>query len=181
MGSDDPFDRYDDIQDLLDQFEEVFGPQFAQIREMMERMMEDLEEGALDQDEPFVYGFTMRMGPDGQPHFDDFGNVRGASEAGVDVDPDAGTREPLTDVIESRDTISVTVELPGVAKDDIQLTVTPRQAKIHVDGEDRRYFKTVDLPADVDPDSTRATYRNGVLDITIHKVEDDSGKRIEID
>lgn len=180
MDDENPFDRFDDVDDLLDRFEEVFGPEFDQIRDLMDRMVEDLEEADLRSDEPFVYGFTVRMGPDGTPDIDGFGNVRD-TPAGVDVDPDAGTREPLTDVIEGPEEVSVTAELPGVGKDDIQLTVTPTQAKIHVDGENRRYYKTVDLPGEVDPDTTQATYRNGVLDITITRVEDDSGRRIEID
>lgn len=178
--TEDPFDRFDDIDDLIQHFDEVFGPEFARIRKMLERTLQEMQEGDLDPGEPFVYGFTMRMGPDGTPHFDDFGNVR-SHGSGVDVDTSSEGREPLTDVIEGADEISITAELPGVAKDDIQLTVADRQAKIHVDSPRRRYFKTVELPARVDPDTTKATYRNGVLDITIKKIDDDRGRRITID
>lgn len=175
----DPFDEFDDLFRSFDEaFEEAFGPGFGKVRELMERMLRQMEEGNLEPGKPFVYGFSLRMGPDGKPVIDDFGNT----SSSVDVSEAVETREPLVDVIEGPDTVSVTVELPGVDKDDIDLTVTERELTIHVDAEARRYYKTVDLPGAVDPDEVQATYRNGVLDVTLTRTGDGgSGRRVPIE
>ncbi|MEM1682557.1 MAG: Hsp20/alpha crystallin family protein [Sulfolobales archaeon] len=39
----------------------------------------------------------------------------------------------------------------------------------------RIYYKEVELPAKVDPDTSRATYKNGVLEVKLKKI----GKRKE--
>lgn len=173
MVDEDPFE---DLDDVFRRLEETLGADFGRLRDVLDRALEQAREGRLRPGDPFVTGFTVRMGPDG-PEVDEFGST----SADVDVDPDGVAREPVTDIIEAGDEVTVTVEIPGVTKDDIDLTVAPTRARIHVDADRRRYFKTVDLPASVDPDSTKATYRNGVLDIAIKKAGGDPGKHIDID
>ena len=91
-------------------------------------------------------------------------------------------REPLVDVVENDETITVTAELPGVAKDDIELEATENMLTINVDDEDRQYYKEVELPTEVDTDSARATYQNGILDVELHKVErKQKGTKIQLD
>lgn len=175
--TDDPDDRREDLEALLEQLEALFGSEMDRFSDLIEQVREQVERGEIEPGHPFVTGFTVRVGPDGDPVVDPFGD--GGRTA--DVDLDAGAREPVTDIIETPDTVSVTVELPGVERDEIELTVSPHRAEIHVDGEQRRYFKTVDLPTRVDPDRTDATYRNGVLDIEITKAGDRPGTTIQID
>ncbi|MDX1534375.1 MAG: Hsp20/alpha crystallin family protein, partial [Thermoplasmata archaeon] len=90
-------------------------------------------------------------------------------------------REPMTDVMDRGDTVSVTVELPGVEKEDIDLRTTPERLTIKVDTEERQYHKEVDLDAPVDPKSVRATYKNGVLDILLKKTSKDAGQSVDIE
>lgn len=160
-----------DDDEFFDQFEDVF--------EQMRRRMEKLMSGSLrdlEAEKPLVWGYTVRVGPDGKPQFRQFGdtNVTRPWE-------EESRREPLTDVLERDDTISITAELPGVEKEDVDLRVTPDRLVIQVDTEEREYYKDVDLPSPVDPDSVQATYRNGILDVTLKKVEREPGKRVPID
>jgi HSP20 family protein len=129
----------------------------------------------------FVYGFNARRGPDGKVHVERFGNT-GAEQPVIPgqfaEEPEkqpgpSDRREPLTDVIPTDDAVFVTVELPGVRKDDIDLEVVGGVLRISVDTEGRRYYKEVELPCQVDTGSTKATYNNGVLDIELRRV---SGK-----
>ena len=57
-----------------------------------------------------VYGFSVRMGGDRQPHVDRFGNVRPINRGPVIED----SREPLLDVFDEGDYVRLVVELPGV-------------------------------------------------------------------
>jgi HSP20 family protein len=82
----------------------------------------------------------MRVGPDGKPRIEEFGNA-------PEAPGQEGAREPLTDIIEENERIRVIVELPGVEKEDIQLHVEDHLLDISVDREDRKFSKTLELPA----------------------------------
>ncbi len=123
----------------------------------------------------YFYGFEITIGPDGKPRIREFGNIRPRIVAEgekpvIEVQEDI---EPLTDVIEEDDKIRVIVDLPGVNKEDIKVTVTEdgRKLIISARGEDRKYYKEIDLPAPVDPEKAKATYRNGVLTVELEKKE----------
>lgn len=132
---------------------------------------------------PFVYGYSFSVGPDGKPKFREFGNVRPTHELGT-ARPTLsvqGEREPLVDVIPSEEEIKVVAELPGVEKSDIQLNVSEDSMSISVDTDTQKFRKELDLPLNVDPDSTKASYKNGVLEVTLKvQKEKPKGKSVGI-
>jgi len=72
--------------------------------------------------------------------------------------------------------------VPGVKKEDIDLEVTENTLTIKVDTKDRKYYKEVELPCEVDPNSAKATYQNGVLDVELKKAKPKkAGKKIKIE
>ncbi len=155
------------------------------------RIFEDMQRGLQDAfknmgDDPskgFVAGFNVRMGPDGKPHISSFGNKPqvGRADSGAPT-LSADNREPLTDVIEDPQTVAITMELPGVEKTDIDLKMTAERLEVTVDNDHRRYNKSVRLPTKVDPSTTKATYKNGILDVTVRKIApDDDGVKISVD
>jgi HSP20 family protein len=148
--------------------------EFDRMREFMDRISRRAARGELGQEEqgPYVYGFSMRVGPDGKPIINEFGNTRPPKrlESGEPEKLEATEREPLTDVIECEDSISITLEIPGVEKDDIELTVEEQMVAINVDTAQRKYFKEIPLNIKVDPKTSKATYKNGVLDIILKKI-----------
>ncbi len=118
----------------------------------------------------YYYGFEVTIGPDGKPRVREFGNIRPGEGLRPEIQEEI---EPLTDVIEEDDKVKVVIDLPGVNKEDIKITVSEDGKKITVSArsEDRKYYKEIELPATVDPTKTRATYRNGVLTIELEKKE----------
>ncbi len=94
---------------------------------------------------PFVYGYSMKIGPDGKPEIREFGNIK-KSLQGPQVKEE---REPLVDVIEADGEIRVVAELPGVEKSDIKLRGTEDSLEISVDTPQYKYYKEVALPAKV--------------------------------
>lgn len=161
--------------DIFDEFDEYF----RDMRRRMNMLIRDAMSGKLPEPKeggPYIYGWSFRIGPDGKPVFQEFGNIpqRGITEL-------PGSREPLVDVQETDDEVQVTAEVPGVKKEEIDLEVTGNTLIIKVEGKDRKYYKEVELPAEVDPDSAKASYNNGVLDIQLKKVKPRSkGKKIKI-
>ena len=96
-------------------------------------------------------------------------------------------REPFIDVMESDKEIIATAEMPGLEKQDIKINVTEDMLEISAETkqEEKRkekgyiyrerrsgsYYRAISLPSPVDPDNSKATYENGVLEIKMPKTE----------
>ena len=103
---------------------------------------------------------------------------------------------PRTDVAESEDDVTVRMELPGVDPKDVEIQVaggllTVRGEKKQEKEEKKRNYhfverrfgsfqRTVQLPSTVDPDRIEATFKNGVLTITIGKHAEVKPRRITV-
>jgi len=120
---------------------------------------------------PFVYGYSMKIGPDGKPEIREFGNIK-KSLRGPQVKEE---REPLVDIVETDGEVHVVVELPGVEKSDIKLHGTEDSLTISVDTPQYKYYKEVTLPAKVNVKEAKSAYKNGVLEVTLPKAE--AGKK----
>jgi HSP20 family protein len=181
-----------------------FSPErwFEQFDEMFERMFKDMtrdlpresvkerkmpDGSTVREFGPFIYGYSMTMGPDGKPVVREFGNVKPSHRRGMFGLPEAklepsDAREPLVDVVDESENVRVVAELPGVDKKDIQMKCADDALTISVNSPSRKYHKEVRLPIAVDPDTSKATYNNGVLEVLLRKAKPRSrGKEIRIE
>jgi HSP20 family protein len=103
---------------------------------------------------------------------------------------------PALDISERKDAYLVTVELPGVDVDDLEITL--EDGLLTIQGEryfahdsseqqfhrvERRYGafrRSITLPAQVMADGIQATTDNGVLQILVPKMEEATPKRIQV-
>ena len=161
-----------------------FEREFARMQGMINRVMEDAMKHASGphRHDPFVYGFSLRIGKDGQPNLQPFGSAMQAPSGDLGQPAITESREPLTDVVEGEKEIAVTVELPGVEKQDVNLHVAEDFVTVRVD-KGRRYQKQISLPAKVLPASAKATFKNGVLDVTLERKggRSDLGHKVSIE
>lgn len=142
------------------------------------KIWEELSRSNISPDKSFVYGFTFKMNPDGKPEFQEFGNVpKGFGSKQLDY------REPLTDVTEDDNNIYITVELPGIEKENIDLQINEESVIVDVNIPERKYHKEVNLPDKVKIEEAKASYKNGILDITLPRLKKEGakGKKINID
>lgn len=161
-----------------------FDEEFEKMFEELQRMAEEAFSAPFEEmEKPFVHGFSIRIGPDGKPRIQEFGNRPSRSPSGEPMISEE--REPLTDLIEGEEEVSVTVEIPGVEKEDIDLEVMEDTLEITVDAPQRKYHKLLELPCDVKPKTTKATYKNGILDVEIKRKEkkkkEKKGLKVDID
>jgi len=172
-------------------FDEMFERMFQDMaRDMPKDMMKEkkLPDGStIRQFGPFVYGYSMSAGPDGKPIIQEFGNVKPSRRPGMfgfeqpALEP-TDSREPMVDVINEAEQVRVVAELPGVEKSDIKTTISEDTLTIKVDTATRKYYKEVPLPTGVDPESSKANYNNGVLEIVLRKLKPrPKGREIRID
>jgi HSP20 family protein len=178
---------------------EDFGDIFGEMEDFMEKELGELSERApeelvretvlpsgakVKQWGPFVYGYSITVGPDGKPEIREFGNIKPETRMGrphLDVKEKT---EPLIDVTTSDGEVQVVVELPGVQKKDIKLRGTEDSMTVSVDTPKRKYYKKMELPTKVNPKTAKPKYNNGVLEITIKRLEikeEPEGEEIEIE
>ena len=103
---------------------------------------------------------------------------------------------PPLDVFQDRDNVFVKVELPGLKKDEIDISV--HEGILSVSGERKheseskegdsfrserffgRFHRSVSLPATVNAGAVKASYKDGILSVTLPKAEEAKPKQIEI-
>ena len=165
------FDLFDDIMREMEEM--LFG---------LERELDIMARNApIEYRGPIVYGFKITIGPDGKPVIEEFGNIRrrrGRAEISEEM-------EPLVDVFDYGDKVVVVAEMPGVDKDKIDVRITKdNKLIIKASNKDRKYYKEVELPPSVKPDTAKAKYKNGVLEVVIEKKaekKEEEGIKVKIE
>lgn len=167
-------------------FSDDFEDEFDRMRREIERAMEDTFKGfdereieRLSKDpNTKVYGFSIRITPEGKPVIREFGNIKPGATKEI-----AGDREPLVDVIERDNDVTVIAEVPGVERREIELNATDKTLGIFVPNPERKYAKLVKLPCRVNPNSAKAQYKNGVLEVKLDKLKEEKreGKSITVE
>lgn len=125
---------------------------------------------------PFVYGFSYTAEQGKEPVFREFGNIKPSYRG---IEPSQG-REPLVDVMDDKDKYRIFAELPGVEKDTIKLDVAEDSIEISTK-DDKKFYKMIPLESTVNPDSAKASYKNGVLTVELEKSDKRKGKEITIE
>lgn len=114
---------------------------------------------------------------------------------------DFGGFSPKIDISEDEKHIYLQAEVPGISKEDVKVTITDDNV-LTIKGEKKREQKTEDnkegysyiriersfgefcrsfmLPENVKKDSINAKFENGVLNITLEKIEPEKPKEIEV-
>jgi len=172
-------------------FSEDFDEIFREMEEMMEKEFKDITKTIPDglvrertlpdgkkvkQWGPFVYGYSVTVGPDGTPQIKEFGNVKPGTRRGRPRIEVKEQREPLVDILETNGEVKVIAELPGVDKQEIKLHGTENSLTISVDTPQRKYHKEIHLPTKVDPKLAKSTYKNGVLEVAMPRKKEEKPK-----
>lgn len=103
---------------------------------------------------------------------------------------------PALDLYEEKDNLVVKVELPGMKREDIDVSL--HDGSLSISGERKseekhqdadayrmerffgRFQRTVTLPTPVAGDKVKAQYQDGILTITLPKTEEAKPKRIDV-
>ncbi len=104
---------------------------------------------------------------------------------------------PIVDIEEDNENIMVHAELPGMKKDDIRVSVHGNtlsisgERKHEAETKDKtlhriersygKFVRTISLPTDVKADRIKATYKDGVLTVSLPKPESAKPKQIDVE
>jgi HSP20 family protein len=147
-----------------------FGTGFRDIDQMIDSMFKTASSlGQSSDSNSIFYGYQVNVGPDGKPHVQEFGNVKPTPRGTFEV----GSREPFVDVVtnDKDQTLKVVAEMPGIQKEDIELQATEDSLTVRAKNNDRNYETSVPLKVPVDPNTAKASYRNGVLEVVLKMKE----------
>ena len=124
---------------------------------------------------PIVYGYSVKIGPDGKPVVRKFGNIDAFPNllgGGMAVKEE---REPLVDIIKGEGELRIIAEVPGVSKEDLRVSASENSITIESVTGQQKYHKRVDLPDIVDPKTAKSTYKNGILEVSFKLKDKGSG------
>jgi HSP20 family protein len=87
--------------------------------------------------------------------------------------------ETHVDVYDEGETIRLVADLPGIEKDAIELKCDGETLTISAVSDRREYDERVRLPARVDEHSAKASFKNGILEVTFDRIEDSAAIDVE--
>src|SRR5215510_7631338 len=187
-GFDDVFKSFDEMRNRMErEFEEGFKQFESSTPKDLVREYETPEGAKVREYGPFVYGYSMTVGPDGKPKVREFGNVksplrgRGFFRTAPEI---SSEREPLADVTTTDKEVKVVVEMPGVTKSNIKISAYNNSVEVQTtENAERKYHEVIDLPEEADIETASSTYNNGILEIIFKKKDQTkpTGKQIKVD
>jgi len=148
-------DRRKNLRDMLDELDKYFEDFEKEIQDAVRSSMS----AARVPSKPFMAGFSFKLGPEGKPTIQFFGD----NPTGND-----GYRTPLSEqlVDEKGGLLRVVLDMPGVEKSDIQVDATEQNAVVRAERSNRKYHAEIQLKVEVQPESGKAEYKNGLLEIS---------------
>ena len=150
---------------LLIELEEELAETERRISRLVKNI---LSEKPGTQTPPLVLGWILQIGSDGIPHFREFGSTAPARAAFDEV-----IREPFytSGVDGSSHRYLLTVELPGMRREDVHMRAGTKVIRIDARREHRRYQLRVAAPIRIDPKSADVTFVQGVLQASFRTTE----------
>lgn len=180
------------FDEMRHEMEHVFEETIQDIERIPKELVREYETAAgrmAREIGPLVYGYSYTVGADGKPQFREFGNIRPLQRSprggrhGLGGAPMlTAEREPLADVTTTNKEVKVTVEMPGITKQDIKVSAYEGAVEVStIEKAKRKYHRIIDLPSETDVETARSTYSNGILEIIFDKQSKPRGREIKVD
>jgi len=123
-------------------------------------------------------------------------DVKGAGQSGSERPSPGSWGFMAADVTEGNDSVVVRLEAPGMSRSDFRVELRGETLSIHGDKRIEREFRgdghhtiqsafgsfrrDVSLPATVNADKAKATYRDGVLRVVLPKTQGTPSRRLSV-
>jgi len=182
-------DMFREFDEMRKEAERAFSEQFKNIENKVPKDLikeyETPEGGKVRQVGPIVYGYSMTIGPDGKPKIRQFGNVKSpiGGMGSFEQPSISAEREPLIDISSTDNEVKIVAEMPGISKDKIKVNAYDKYVEIKSEDPNRKYHKKIEIPEDIDINSAKSNYNNGVLEINFKKKEQQKpqGRQINVE
>ena len=207
-----PKKKKDNKNDPFDDFLSPFDDFFSEINDVFDKAFTSFGldtnlwnnpglQKELDDKGHVYYGYSARIGPDGKPNVKIWSNLPNPEKYGLKpqfvwsenasqkfLESTGNMQEELDPYMEvikdpEKKLIKIIVEIPGIKKEDLKLKKFNNMLIVKASSERRSYYKEIALKED--PESIKASYNHGVLEITVVpkkdlKMDDSKGENIPI-
>ncbi|MCY3985975.1 MAG: Hsp20/alpha crystallin family protein [Candidatus Dadabacteria bacterium] len=125
-----------------------------------------------------------------------FRNFASAFPGVFDSDAAEASRSPKVDIFDDGNSFILSAELPGVSREDLDIDIkdnrltvkaekklensTKKDGYLRVERSYGVFERTFFLDENVDRESIKADYKNGVLRLTLPRKQDETSKKIEV-
>lgn len=105
--------------------------------------------------------------------------------------------QPIMDVREENDHYLISADLPGLRKEDFKISIEGSRLTLQGERKEKKetkekgcfysersygsFSRTIEFPTEVQGDKVKATYNNGVLEVTLPKSESAKPKQIDVE
>jgi len=100
---------------------------------------------------------------------------------------------PVTDIYETEDQYSLSIEMPGITKENLEITVNDNELELrgHIEPKEFNendysefsqsdFYRKFKIGNDVDRNNVEASLKDGILSLNLNKTEEVKPKKIEI-
>lgn len=177
-----PFDGFNNFEDFLKEFKRFINSPFAQklMKQIFENFrffskqidrMEDSKRGNFPnyfQSEQFKKFFERFM-ENSNMNMAPFAHNNEAKGRSNGKGKEREQLSPPSSVYEEENQVRVSVDLPGVTREQIEVNPGTKQIEVKAKNKEREYHKLINLPRKVDPTQISSRFENGVLELILEK------------
>ena len=158
-------------------FDEIFREMEEEFEDMFNRMMRGFQTSPSENAKTFGYTIYWDSSLD-KPVVRYFGNVNPKTGELLEE----GWRIPYaeTSYDKEKNKYVVIAELPGVEKKDIKVKAAKNHINIVAENKNRKYKKRIDFDKEINPQSIKAHFKNGILELEVEPVTPPEEEETEI-
>jgi HSP20 family protein len=112
------------------------------------------------------YGINIKLGPEA---FSGVEKIKNFDEFFNRKDDLPKTTEPVTDIFEEEDGVTIVAELPGVSENEIMLRLNENIVTVAAEGRGISYLKKIKLKFTPNPDTLIESFSNSIYSVYIKK------------
>lgn len=181
-------DKKDEITGNINEMKDDAMDKKDEIQEGIEQKVDDIKSSASDKKDDVQKEVGKRKTQTEKLLNDIMNTIKGKQvEVGKTLSDYRPLQKPLSDIIETNDSLIIKIDLPGVTKENIDIGIAGETINIIVkfeeesEGEDINYIqkersygetkRTLKLPSEIKVKEASANFKNSVLTIKLPKIE----------
>ncbi|MFH1587417.1 MAG: Hsp20/alpha crystallin family protein [Candidatus Diapherotrites archaeon] len=135
---------------------------FEKLEDMMDELMDALFEAEEEnlRGRPAIMGFSIRLDSEGNPKMQEFGNIAKNKKNPAVLK----AREPLVDLIYFNNDLTLTAEMPGVERGDLEVNISGNEIELLTRGQ-IHFYKRIAIDRQIKSKGMKISLNNGIVEI----------------
>ncbi len=169
-------EKKDDKKTGLSQKDAEIMEKFLPILNQIDPLIEDLTKKYVEStgqniDRPVTFGFSIKIEPTGKAKIEELGTKPNINENPSQIQKQEWKKqEPLFDIIDSENNTIIVADVGHIDAKNVKIeTAQKNKIIVSIDSKENSFFKEIELQCNVKPESKKASFKNGILEISFEK------------